>query len=202
MSNTLILAIVLGLGILGYLMGSARSLAVAGGDRRQLHSLPIYYGAHVGLNAIVPAFLFLAAWLVIQPFVINNTVSSMIPESAITEGSSLGLIMSDVRRVADGLDLLENAGGMSAESVVALAATDGDVRQMLAEVGVALGSDVRPETLAAAQRYREMLATGNLIKTVLTLVVGGSVMMLGAALLAVVPYKDAPNTVTAEVATA
>ena len=180
MSNTLILAIVLGLGVLGYLMGNARSLAVAGGDRRNLHSLPIYYGAHVGLNAVVPAVLFLAAWLVIQPFVINNSVSSMIPESAITEGSSLGLIMSDVRRVSDGLDLLETAGGMSSESVASLSATDGDVRQMLAEVGVALGSDVQPETLAAAQRYREMLATGNLIKTVLTLLVavGGFALAL------------------------
>ena len=39
-------------------------------------------------------------------------------------------------------------------------------------------------------------------ETVLTLVVGGSVMMLGAALLAVVPYKDAPEAVAGEVATA
>jgi phosphate transport system permease protein len=34
----------------------------------------------------------------------------MIPDSAIPKGSSLGLVMSDVRRVAEGLDIAVAAG--------------------------------------------------------------------------------------------
>ncbi len=39
----------------------------------------------------------------------------MIPASAVPEGGSLGLVMSDVRRVADGLDQAVSQGAMSAE---------------------------------------------------------------------------------------
>ena len=174
MSNTLILLILLALGVLGFFAGRARAMATAGGDRRNLHSLPSYYGAFVGLNAVIPAAIALFVWLLVQPFIINNAVSGMIAESSIAEGGSLGLVMSDVRRVADGLDAAVAEGAMSEADAKSLSVAS-DVRAQLADVGVALGSDVTADTLMAAQRYRQLSGTGTwlMTATVLLIAFGG-----------------------------
>ena len=75
----------------GYVVGRQRAMQSADGDARILHSLPSYYGANVMLFAAVPALLVLAAWLVVQPFLIDSRVSGMIPERLIPEGGSLSL---------------------------------------------------------------------------------------------------------------
>ncbi len=172
MSNAMILLIVLGLGAVGYFLGRRRALAKVGGDPRGLHSLPRYYGANVAMNAVVPALVLLVGWLIIQPIVINSAVSGMIPESAVSEGSSISLLMSDVRRVADGLDAAVSQGVMT--EAEALRLDEDAVKEALAGVGVALGADVTAETLAAAQRYREMAGTGNVLK---------AIVIIGAALI-------------------
>ncbi|MEL6839459.1 MAG: phosphate ABC transporter permease subunit PstC [Pseudomonadota bacterium] len=178
MSNTLILLIILGLGVAGFFVGRSRSLAVVDGDTRNLHSLPFYYGANVGLNAIVPASLALFAWLIIQPFVINNSVSGMINDRSIERGGSLSLVMSDVRRVAEGLDRAVAEGAMTEETASDIRVEFTNVRDRLSDVGVALGSDVTSDTLRAAQRYREMAGTGNIMKTlvILAISIGGLVV--------------------------
>jgi len=171
MSNTVILLIVLGLGVFGFFAGRARALATAGGDRRLLHSLPNYYGANVGLNTIVPAAIVLFVWSIVQPMVINGSVSGMIDQDAIAEGSSLGLIMSDVRRVAEGLDVAVAEGVMTPDVASDIRTDFSNVREILAEVGVALGSGVTAETLQAAQGYRAMAGIGNLLKTAVVLLI-------------------------------
>ncbi len=169
MSNVMLVLIVLGLGVIGFVLGRGRAMSAAGGDRRNLHSLPMYYGANVGLNAVVPAMLVLFAWLIVQPMVINSSVSGMIPEAEIAEGSNLSLMMSDVRRVAEGLDLAVGQGAMTeAETRSAGEDLDG-LRDNLAGVGVALGSDITDSTFAAAQRYRVLAGTGHLWKTIATI---------------------------------
>ncbi|MEY1555508.1 phosphate ABC transporter permease subunit PstC [Yoonia sp. R2331] len=193
MSNLILVLIVLSLGVVGYVLGRARAMQVAGGDRRKLHSLPLYYGANVGLNAVVPAMLVLFVWLIVQPLIINSSVSGMIPQSAIDEGGTLSLIMSDVRRVAEGLDVAVAQGAMRAEDVSGLGADFTDLRARLAEVGVALGSDVTADTFGAAQRYREMAGTGNLIKTIV--VFGTSLAGLIIAYLMTTPTFRARNVV-------
>ena len=71
----------------------------------RLHSLPGYYGQTVALFTAVPAILLMAAWLFLQPLLIENQVSAQIPDSVIPEGGNLSLVMADVRRIAEGLDL-------------------------------------------------------------------------------------------------
>ena len=166
MSNVMLVLIVLGLGVVGFMLGRSRAMTVAGGDRRKLHSLPLYYGANVGMNAVVPAMLLLFGWLIVQPMVINSSVSGLIPATAIAEGGNLSLIMSDVRRVAEGLDVAVAQGAMTDQEAKTMTADGSNVRDQLAAVGVALGSDVTPATLAAAQRYRTLSDTGNLTKTI------------------------------------
>lgn len=170
MSFPFILLVILGLAVLGFFAGRMRALKSAGGDPRHMHSLPGYYGWHVSLLVLVPSVLVLAAWLLIQPVVINSQVSAMISPEAIAK-SSLDLVLSDVRRVADGLDLAVAKGVMADEQARSIRTELTDVRGRLGDIGVALGSDVSAETLRAAQKYREIASTGNLLRSVLVLLV-------------------------------
>ncbi|WP_146345436.1 phosphate ABC transporter permease subunit PstC [Falsiphaeobacter marinintestinus] len=144
----------------GFFLGRQRALQAAGGDARQLHSLPSYYGLNVALTSLVPALGVLVIWLFAQPMIIESTVSGMIPDDLIPEATTRGLVMSDVRRVAEGLDTAIAQGAMTRDEVNTISTDDTDVRARLGEVGVALGSEVRSEVLSAAQRYRRMSQTG------------------------------------------
>ncbi len=171
MPVTWLVLILLALAAAGYVLGRGRALHAAGGDSRGLHSLPSYYGAHVGLMALVPAMGVLALWLIAQPLVVDNRVSSALPDSAIPESATRGLVMSDVRRVADGLDLAVSEGVMTAREAREVRTDTTDVRDLLGEVGVALGSDVSPAILDAAQRYRAMTRTATTLMSALVLIV-------------------------------
>ena len=145
-----------------------RALAAVGGNPRDLHSLPNYYGWHGAIMVALPAFIGLAMWLIIQPLVIEARITSLFSADTTATASSVDLLMSDVRRVAGGLDAAVAAGSMSAKDAIDLAAT-ADVRAKLAEIGVALGADVSPEILAASQSYREITATAAVLRTALAL---------------------------------
>ena len=166
---------VLALAAIGYFIGRSRALASAQGDIRRLHSVPNYYGINIMLFTAVPALIVMAAWLLIQPLIVQNSVSHMIPEDAIPSGASLGIVMSDVERVANGLDTAVAAGAMTPDQASSIRTEFTDVRERLASIGVALASNVRPEVLRAAQRYRELRSTGTISLAVVAtlLAVGG-----------------------------
>ncbi len=166
MSVLLLLVAILVLAIAAFVICRQRVMASVQGNPRDLHSLPNYYGWHGAIMVALPAFAGLLLWLIVQPMVVESRISGFFPPEKITEGASLELLMSDVRRVAGGLDAAVETGLMTT-----LEATDisTDVRAKLAEVGVALGSDVSPEVLTAAQAYRNMTATGSLLRMGLTL---------------------------------
>ncbi|MCI5078146.1 phosphate ABC transporter permease subunit PstC [Oricola sp.] len=164
-----IVLIVLALAVIGYVMGRQKALASAGGNIRDLHSLPSYYGSSVAIFTMVFSFLVLIVWLIAQPIVIENQVAGSIPPEAVREGSTLGLMMSDVRRVADGLDQAVSQGAMTSEDAASIRSEFTDVRDRLGAIGVALGSDVGPAVLRAAQHYRALNATGNLFMTIVVL---------------------------------
>ncbi|PHP65341.1 phosphate ABC transporter permease subunit PstC [Zhengella mangrovi] len=179
----------------GYFLGRTRALSSAGGDIRQLHSVPGYHGTNVFLFTAVPSLLVMAIWLLVQPLAVQNAVTSMIPADAVPAGSSMSIIMADVQRVADGLDTAIQAGAMTEEQASSLDAASTDVRERLAKVGVALAGDVRPEVLKAAQRYRALTATGSLSLAIVSVVLalGGFVM----AWRQIAPRFRARNTVEA-----
>ncbi len=164
-----LVALLLALSAAGYVLGRNRALATAGGDARDLHSRPNYYGFNVLLSALVPAMGVLAVWLLAQPIMIENAVSAMLPDSAIAENTTRGLVMSDVRRIAEGLELAISSGAATAAEISALDAAKTDVRAFLGDLGVALGSDVRPDILAAAKSYLHQSQTGRTAMAVLTL---------------------------------
>ena len=194
MSTTSLLVIaVLVLTILGYFMASKSAIAAADGDRRKLHSLPVYYGSNAAMCTAIPALGVLAIWLLVQPMMIEQNVLSTIPDRIIAEGTYAGLVMSDVGRVAAGLDAVVSGGVMTTQDVLALQAGQTDIRALLARVGAAVGADVKPEVLEAAQKYRKHTSTGLLwmVVTVVTLALVGFAMSVMAAK----PEFRARNTV-------
>ncbi|MGK7652959.1 phosphate ABC transporter permease subunit PstC [Roseovarius sp. B08] len=163
--------IVLGIAAVGYVLGRQRALGTVEGDNRRLHSLPSYYGSNVLIKVVVPAFLLMVAWLLVQPIVVGNTISGMIPDRSVDAKGSLGLVMAEVRRTADGLDNAVAQGLMDEDFVTGARADLADVTQRLRDAGQIVTSEVTQPILNAAQRYRVMNATGNLMMTIAVLVV-------------------------------
>ncbi|SDJ73344.1 phosphate ABC transporter permease subunit PstC [Aliiruegeria lutimaris] len=161
---------VLGLGLIGFYVGRMRALGSAGGDTRQLHSLPNYYGWHAFMLTAVPALLVLAAWLLVAPNWIENTVGAGIPEATIAESGSRSLVMAEVRRAAGALDMAVQQGLMDAATSHDIDANLSDVTERLKETGAIITSDVTQPVLQAAQLYRNLSAISALWMSVAVLV--------------------------------
>ena len=193
MSTLLLLGVVLVLAVMAFVLCRGRALSSAGGDMRRLHSLPGAYGWHGALMVALPALAVLVVWLVLQPVVIARSVGAILPEvatqtedAAQTAASAEDLALMDVRRLAAGIDAAVTRGAvpeMAADGAgVDIAALQG----ALAASGVALGSDITPETLAAAQKYRSLAAIGQTARTVFTLIAA----LAGLAVAIMLTHKD------------
>jgi phosphate transport system permease protein len=168
---SLILAV---FGIVGFFVGRQRAIASAGGDARKLHSLPMYHGQSVFLFTVVPAFLFMLLWLLLQPAYIESRVTSLIPSAQASDEAARKLAMADIRRVAAGLDLAVAQGKLKSEDISAMRADFTDLRGRLAEVGVALGSGVSQSTFVAAKEYRSLTSVLTTVKSVLVLLIAAA----------------------------
>lgn len=102
MSVSLLLLAIALLGLIGFGLARRAALTSAGGNPRLLHSLPGYYGWHGALMTALPALAGLIIWLLVQPVLIERSVSGHFPADMIAADSSLELTMADVRRVAGG----------------------------------------------------------------------------------------------------
>ncbi|SES75236.1 phosphate ABC transporter permease subunit PstC [Paracoccus homiensis] len=170
MSIGLLLLIVVGLGVIGYILGRRRALASVAGDPRKLHSLPSQYGQSVFLFTVVPALLLLIVWLLAAPSVIDGQVRGTVTTDGVSQ-SEIDLKMADVGRISDGLGALMAANDMSEDDLTALTPGDSDLRGQLAAVGVAVGADVEPAVFEAAKHKRSLTNSAGLIRTVLILLV-------------------------------
>ncbi|MDJ0821068.1 MAG: phosphate ABC transporter permease subunit PstC [Paracoccaceae bacterium] len=193
MSTVWLIACVIAIALAGFFAGRMRALSSAGDNRRALHSLPNYYGWNVALKVMTPALGLLVIWLVAQPLWLSTTLANNFPEGAVAEDTSLSLVMTDVRRVAEGLDRAVAQGVMSEAETGTIRAETTNVREVLAEAGVALGSDVSPEVLRSAQDYRALASTGNLWRSIA--IIGVALLGLGWALRETSASFRARNTV-------
>jgi phosphate transport system permease protein len=162
MSILMLIAVVLALAVMAYVVCRARAVAAVQGDIRRLHSLPGAYGWHGAIMVLLPAFAVMAVWLVVQPLVIQHRVAGLLPAMA---ADAQALELMDVRRLAAGLDDALAAGTLSQADMAGP-----DVKAKLAEAGVALGAEIKPEVLVAAQSYRAQAAWGRVALTLATLV--------------------------------
>jgi phosphate transport system permease protein len=103
MAGTALLFLILGLALIAWIVGRARSAAFVSKGKAQLHSLPSYHGWYMALWAIIPALLFLAVWSNISPAMITNTVlTSPIADSLPDDGLARAAILSEARAIALG----------------------------------------------------------------------------------------------------
>lgn len=175
MSTGLLTLIILALATFGMVAGRARAVASAGGDIRRLHSLPTFYGRFAALLAAIPAFLLVIVWLLAQPVFIENRALSLISPADIPQGSSDTLVMSDVRRIAGGLDQLAARGADLAPLVTDAPA----LKAALNAAGVALQNEPAPSVIAAAQALRAMQSTSRMIMTGVALVLAVAGLVWG-----------------------
>ena len=159
MSVSYTLLIVLALSVLGYFLGRNRALQSAGGNKAALHSQPQHYGWHVSILASAPALLVLVAWMLTQFLVVPNQVVNNIPQSEIEEVGSRNLVMTQIQDVADGIDMAVDQGALTEDQADRIRTEFTNIRDRLADIGVALGSDVTPAVLQGAQEYRDKMAT-------------------------------------------
>src|SRR5687768_10780145 len=100
-SSTLIL-VLLGLAAAAYHFGRTRSLAVVGGPRakRDLHSLPGYYGLLTALWCGLPALVIVGVWQLSNDALISHLVIERMPQQmqGLSE-SERSLLFNDVHNV-------------------------------------------------------------------------------------------------------
>jgi phosphate transport system permease protein len=166
---TTLVLIVLAIAVIGYIMARKRAMMRAGGDARRLHSLPNYYGMTAAMFAAIPALGVMVIWLLAQPMMIQNTIVPMLPADATVSSGTTSLVLSDVNRVAVGLNIAVEKGVLDAQAIAVLRDDPSSLRSTLASVGVALGSEVQPFVLAAAEHSRRLDARWSMIRAVVVL---------------------------------
>jgi phosphate transport system permease protein len=170
MSVLMLFAAIIILSVAAYFLARQRSLAAVQGNPRLLHSLPLYYGWFGALSVLIPALAALTLWLIVQPMVIEARISANLPEALVADATARELTMGDVRRVAGGLDAAVAQGAMTEEEAGMIRTEFTNVRDKLASVGVALGSDVSKEVLSAAQDFRTLTNWGAAGRTFVVLI--------------------------------
>lgn len=180
MTPGFLLLLLAGLGVVGFVAGRTRALALSRGDARGLHSLPSHYGQMVALFAVVPSFLVMLIWLVVQPVVVERSITALILPADIADGSSRELVMADVRRIAEGMEMLVATGAMGEGELAALVPEPDALKERLAAAGVALAAPIQPHVAEAASRWRAEMALGQglMAVSVLALAVAGFLLSL------------------------
>ena len=175
-----LLIIVATLAAAGLVLGRWRALRSAGGDGRRLHSLPSYHGMFAAMLAAAPALLVLFAWVILQPMVVDWRTSASLPAAVLSDEGQYSLAMSNVQRIAQGLDIAVARGTLTAAEARDPEFDRAVLRERIEEAGVPTGTNGEDGLLTAAQRYRTTEGRGNLGMTVavLALATGGLLLAL------------------------
>ena len=99
----ILLLLIFGLGIVGWLTARARAAMLARRPDGRLHSLPSYHGWYVALWLVVPAALFLTVWNNITPALITNDVlTTPAAQNLPPPGFERAAILGEARKIAQG----------------------------------------------------------------------------------------------------
>jgi len=86
-----------------FYVGRRRALSTAGGQIRNLHSLPGYYGLYVALWAALPALILFGLWSAFEGSIITQMVVAEMPASVrALEPSKLNLVINDLHNLVSG----------------------------------------------------------------------------------------------------
>ena len=103
MPTSFLILLVLGLGLVGWLVARGKAVKLATPGSRELHSLPRYHGAYVALWAIIPALIVFASWSSFSPQLITAAVladpaAKALPAIAIDRAA----VLSEAAELASG----------------------------------------------------------------------------------------------------
>ena len=99
------LAVILGLGACSYYLGRRQAVRVAGGPARirDLHSLPVHYGALTALSSIIPALLLFVIWQIVEPAILTHLIKKDLPTEVLNlPANEFGLVLNDIHNVVSG----------------------------------------------------------------------------------------------------
>jgi len=103
MNTSITLLVVAVLTVIGFYMGRRQALGAADGLPARLHSLPSYYGYYVAIWCGLPTLALLAAWLILQPIIVDGLVIGSLPAAQQNlPPDRLGLLLNDIRNIAKG----------------------------------------------------------------------------------------------------
>ncbi len=103
MSPSILALILLLLTSVAFYLGRRRSLWVAGGKIRNLHSLPNHYGFYAALWCGIPALLLFGLWQSVESTVLMQFVIADLPaELHDLPQNQRGLVLNDVRNIISG----------------------------------------------------------------------------------------------------
>ena len=114
-------------------------------------------------------------WLLVQPILLDRSILADLPAGAVPDGGTAALVMSDVRRVADGIDSGISSGAFTRDELRDLSVED--VGGLLASEGTALGSALTGEVLTAATSYWQARSS---LSWIMTIAVIGLALIGGA----------------------
>ena len=152
-----------------YRVGVGRSMALATGNIRVLHSLPSYYGAYLALWIALPAFSAMALWLAAEPLVVSALVFNHLPADVqALAPERLSLVRSTIANLAQG-----EITGIAIEPYMRVAAEQHNTLTALADklmlvvvfAGGAIGFVVGRMRIAPRMRARN--AVENVVRIVL-----------------------------------
>ena len=168
-----LITIVIILSAVGFIFGRSKAWTLTKDGTVRLHSLPVYYGANTALKAIVPGFFLVVIWLITQPLIVSNVVSGMIPSDAISAGSSRGLVLSEIRRTADGIDLAISTNVLN-DAIIAEGNLE-TITDALKEAGAVVTSNITETILDAALEHRSLETAGDVAMSIvpIALTLGG-----------------------------
>ena len=162
MSISFLLLIVAIIGVAGYLIGSWRANALAGGKLSSLHSRAGYYGSFVAVWSMLPAVVVLLVWIVASPIYISSTVRAGFPEEVkATSQAEQNLGYNMISAIARGLRVL------APEERDAIFKDGSTARTVLAGKGVPLAADPAPYMLTSADNLNRMSQASSTFLTII-----------------------------------
>lgn len=103
MTPIILVLTLLMLSSVAFYLGRRRSLSVAGGSIRNLHSLPNHYGFYAALWCGIPALLLFGLWQAFESTLLMQLVIADLPaQMQALPDSQLGLVLNDVRNLVSG----------------------------------------------------------------------------------------------------
>lgn len=103
MSSLVLLFVIAGLGLIGWLTGRVRAIAFRRGATRRFSSLPSHHGGYVALWILVPTIAFLAFWAMVTPAIVTNTVlTDPVAAQLPPPGFERAAVLTEARAIAQG----------------------------------------------------------------------------------------------------